>query len=124
VGIEPEKFIEGLQNDAIKEEIQQLKKSFGVDSGKKVLLGVDRLDYIKGTFFFSVYFIWQLTCSVLPSTGIPNKLIALEDFFAQYPEWRDKVTMVQIAVPSRTDVPEYQKLTKDVRHFHSNESTE
>ena len=24
------------------------------------------------------------------------------------PEWRDRVLLVQIAVPSRTDVPEYQ----------------
>ena len=48
VGIEPEKFLDGLQTDAIKEEIQKLQKSLGVDSGKKVLLGVDRLDYIKG----------------------------------------------------------------------------
>jgi hypothetical protein len=26
------------------------------------------------------------------------------------PEWRDRVLLVQIAVPSRTDVPEYQVL--------------
>ena len=51
------------------------------------MLGVDRLDMIK---------------------GIPQKLLAFEKFLEENPEWRDKVLLVQIAVPSRTDVPEYQ----------------
>ena len=53
----------------------------------QVMLGVDRLDMIK---------------------GIPQKLLAFEEFLEEHPEWRDKVLLVQIAVPSRTDVPEYQ----------------
>ena len=52
-----------------------------------MMLGVDRLDMIK---------------------GIPQKLLAFEKFLEEHPEWRDKVLLVQIAVPSRTDVPEYQ----------------
>jgi trehalose-6-phosphate synthase len=51
------------------------------------MLGVDRLDMIK---------------------GIPQKLLAFEKFLEEHPEWRDKALLVQIAVPSRTDVPEYQ----------------
>lgn len=51
------------------------------------MLGVDRLDMIK---------------------GIPQKLLAFEKFLEENPEWRDKVLLIQIAVPSRTDVPEYQ----------------
>ena len=53
----------------------------------QVMLGVDRLDMIK---------------------GIPQKLLAFEKFLEEHPQWRDKVLLVQIAVPSRTDVPEYQ----------------
>ena len=53
------------------------------------MLGVDRLDMIK---------------------GIPQKLLAFEKFLEEHPEWRDKVLLVQIAVPSRTDVPEYRRL--------------
>ncbi len=56
-------------------------------SALQVMLGVDRLDMIK---------------------GIPQKLLAFEEFLEEHPEWRDKVLLVQIAVPSRTDVPEYQ----------------
>ena len=51
------------------------------------MLGVDRLDMIK---------------------GIPQKLLAFEKFLEEHPEWRDKVLLVQIAVPTRQDVPEYQ----------------
>ena len=49
------------------------------------MLGVDRLDMIK---------------------GIPQKLVAFEKFLEDSPKWRDKVVLVQIAVPSRADVPE------------------
>ena len=60
------------------------------------MLGVDRLDMIK---------------------GIPQKLLAFEEFLEEHPEWRDKVLLVQIAVPSRTDVPEYQ--ASPVLYFHA-----
>ena len=51
------------------------------------MLGVDRLDMIK---------------------GIPQKLLAFEKFLDEHPEWADKVLLIQIAVPSRVEVPEYQ----------------
>ena len=56
-------------------------------SDVQVMLGVDRLDMIK---------------------GIPQKLLAFEKFLEDHPEWADKLQLVQIAVPSRVDVPEYQ----------------
>ena len=51
------------------------------------MLGVDRLDMIK---------------------GIPQKLLAFEKFLDEHPEWADQVLLIQIAVPSRVEVPEYQ----------------
>ena len=36
--------------------------------------------------------------------GIPKKLLAFEKFLDENAEWRDKVLLVQIAVPTRTDV--------------------
>jgi trehalose 6-phosphate synthase/phosphatase len=52
---------------------------------QQVMLGVDRLDMIK---------------------GIPQKLLAFELFLEKNPEWREKVLLVQIAVPTRTNVHE------------------
>ncbi|ORY16494.1 hypothetical protein LY90DRAFT_517741 [Neocallimastix californiae] len=77
IGIDPENFLN---------RIEYLKKKF---QGAKILVGVDRLDYIK---------------------GVPQKLLAFENFLTQHPEWIGKVILVQVAVPSREDVKEYQYL--------------
>lgn len=59
----------------------------------KVILGVDRLDYTK---------------------GLTNRLRAYELFLESYPEHRGKVLLLQVAVPSRTDVQEYQQLKEEM----------
>ena len=86
IGIDPEKFDEGLKKPKVQERIAALEKKF---QGVKLIVGVDRLDYIK---------------------GVPQKLHALEVFLTEHPEWIGKVVLVQVAVPSRQDVEEYQNL--------------
>ncbi|KAF9434520.1 Trehalose-6-P synthase/phosphatase complex synthase subunit [Entomortierella beljakovae] len=86
IGIDPEKFAEGLKQPAVVNRIQSLREKF---KGVKLIVGVDRLDYIK---------------------GVPQKLHALEVFLSEHPEWIGKVVLVQVAVPSRQDVEEYQNL--------------
>jgi len=86
IGIDPEKFVEGLEKPTVKDRIAVLKRKF---EGVKIIVGVDRLDYIK---------------------GVPQKLHALEVFLTEHPEWVGKVVLVQVAVPSRQDVEEYQNL--------------
>jgi len=86
IGIDPENFLNELKKDSVQKRIEYLKKKF---QGAKILVGVDRLDYIK---------------------GVPQKLLAFENFLTQHPEWIGKVILVQVAVPSREDVKEYQYL--------------
>ncbi|CAM6051565.1 unnamed protein product [Sphagnum compactum] len=93
IGIDPERFIQALETDLVKCHIKLLRSRF---EGCKVMLGVDRLDMIK---------------------GIPQKLLAFELFLEKNPEWREKVLLVQIAVPTRTDVHEYQRLTSQVHEI-------
>ncbi|CAN6443573.1 unnamed protein product [Victoria cruziana] len=93
IGIDPERFIRALELPQVQEHIRELKDRF---SGRKVMLGVDRLDMIK---------------------GIPQKILAFEKFLEENPHWRDKVVLLQIAVPTRTDVPEYQRLTSQVHEI-------
>jgi len=52
-------------------------------------LGLDRLDYTK---------------------GIPERFLAIERLLEKYPEMHRKITLLQIVVPSRLNVPEYQSL--------------
>jgi trehalose 6-phosphate synthase len=86
IGIDPEKFVDGLKKPKVQERIAALSRKF---EGVKLIVGVDRLDYIK---------------------GVPQKLHALEVFLTEHPEWIGKIVLVQVAVPSRQDVEEYQNL--------------
>ncbi len=63
------------------------------DGGARLLLGVDRLDYTK---------------------GIPRKLLAYERLLRERPELREKVRLVQVAVPSRENVAAYQAVRDEV----------
>ncbi len=57
------------------------------DTGiRRIILGVDRLDYTK---------------------GIPHRIQAFEALLKNYPQYRGQVSLVQICAPSRTRVPEY-----------------
>ena len=101
--------VQNLRKDSVKARIAQLEHRF---EGCKVIVGVDRLDYIK---------------------GVPQKLHALELFLSQHPEWIGKVcvrssaipldcnhtqvVLVQLAVPSRQDVEEYQNLRATVNEL-------
>ncbi|EJD06928.1 TPS1 protein [Fomitiporia mediterranea MF3/22] len=93
IGIDPSSFLDNLEKDSVRKRIADLEQRF---NGVKVIVGVDRLDYIK---------------------GVPQKLHALELFLAQHPEWIGKVVLVQLAVPSRQDVEEYQNLRSTVNEL-------
>ena len=66
--------------------IAELEHEF---EGKTLMVGVDRLDYVK---------------------GIPQKLRAFELFLHDHPECLGNVVLIQIAVPTRGDVEEYINL--------------
>ncbi|CAH0561444.1 unnamed protein product [Brassicogethes aeneus] len=64
-----------------------------LNTNQKIILGVDRLDYTK---------------------GLVNRLRAFEKLFEKHPEHIGKVSLLQISVPSRTDVKEYQDLKEEM----------
>lgn len=57
--------------------------------GGKIVLGVDRLDYTK---------------------GIPERLTAFRSLLERRPELRGRITLVQVVVPSREEIPNYKEL--------------
>lgn len=93
IGIDPDKFEEAMKNATVIGRIKELKTKF---KGLKVIIGVDRLDYIK---------------------GVPQKLHAFELFLTRHPQWVGKVVLCQLAVPSRQDVEEYQNLRTAVNEL-------
>ena len=89
IGIFPESFQE-MPDPSLVQEIEDLQRSLGT---AKLVLGVDRLDYTK---------------------GIPERLLAFGRLLELFPEWRGKVSLIQISVPSRADVPEYAEQRANV----------
>ncbi|XP_046407165.1 alpha,alpha-trehalose-phosphate synthase [UDP-forming]-like [Ischnura elegans] len=63
------------------------------DETEKIILGVDRLDYTK---------------------GLVHRVKAFEKLLEKHPEFIEKVTLLQISVPSRTDVREYRQLKEEM----------
>ena len=91
ISVDPQQFLKALESDAnTLEESRRLNEAMG---DRKVILGMDRLDYSK---------------------GIPGRLRAYQRLLGAHPEWREAVTMVQVAVPSREQVTAYQDLRRQV----------
>jgi trehalose 6-phosphate synthase/phosphatase len=91
ISIAPDDFTALLEGD---EEtlvaLASLRERF---AGKRIVLAVDRLDYTK---------------------GIPQRLRAFRKLLAGAPHLRGSVTLVQVAVPSRERIPEYERLRREV----------
>jgi trehalose 6-phosphate synthase/phosphatase len=63
---------------------------------RKLVLGIDRLDYTK---------------------GIPHRLNAFYDLLKRYPHMRERVSLIQVVVPSREDIPEYGELKTTIEQL-------
>jgi len=81
---DPETKISDLQ--------RRLNTHLTEDKDTKFILSIDRLDYTK---------------------GIPNRIKAFEYFLNKFPEYKEKVRLIMLAVPSRSGVPQYQKLKRE-----------
>ena len=74
------------------DERRAMLSEFGVHA-EAIAVGVDRLDYTK---------------------GIVERLLAIEELLKEHPWHRERLTMVQVAAPSRTRIPSYSDLQKRV----------
>ena len=98
MGIDYNKFHDAANDhmDQKNKERSELKKQLELhrkgDDGGKLILSIDRLDYTK---------------------GVINRIKAFDVFLTDHPEYREKVRLVMLTVPSRSDVPEYKKLKKE-----------
>jgi trehalose 6-phosphate synthase len=71
-------------------EVAGLREALG---SRRLLLGVDRLDYSK---------------------GIPERLAAYERLLERHPEWCRRISFLQISVPTRAEIPDYAELRERV----------
>jgi trehalose 6-phosphate synthase len=90
ISIDTEEFASLATSVDTNRELDDLRRQF---AGRKVFLGVDRLDYTK---------------------GIRHRLQSIELLLEHNPSLRREVAFVQVAVPSRDDVQEYRDLRTQV----------
>jgi trehalose 6-phosphate synthase len=64
--------------------------------GRKLILGVDRLDYSK---------------------GLANRFAAFGRLLAKRPQWKRRVTYLQIAAPSRIEIGRYREARRELEHL-------
>ena len=86
MGIDYEKYSSAVDDENVRIEIKKLREQIG---NKKLILSVDRLDYTK---------------------GIIIRMRAFSLFLEKYPQYIGEVSLVILAVPSRTEVDQYIRL--------------
>ncbi len=81
----PERLVE---KGKIEDLVRQIKSK-----GRKIILSIDRLDYTK---------------------GIPHRVRAFEKLISENEKYRDKVTLIMVVVPSRSNVDHYAHLKDEI----------
>jgi trehalose 6-phosphate synthase/phosphatase len=90
IGIEVEVWDQLTSDAKVESRIGELRRRH---HGRKLIVSVDRLDYTK---------------------GIPERMRTFRRLLKASPDWRGRVTLVQVAVPSRERVPAYAELRREV----------
>jgi trehalose 6-phosphate synthase len=90
IGIETGEFARLAQQSVNSSLVRNMIDSL---SGRAMIIGVDRLDYSK---------------------GLSQRLDAFERFLAIYPDWRGKVTYLQITPKSRSEIQEYASMARSI----------
>ena len=86
IGIDVKAFADRATKAAARPEISRLRASL---LGRKLAIGVDRMDYSK---------------------GLPNRFRAFDRMLELQPNLRKNVSLLQIAVPTRVQIPSYKQL--------------
>ncbi len=86
MGINYEKYSQAGTEPPVTKEVQRIRQKVGK---LQIIVSIDRLDYTK---------------------GIIQRLEAFDLFLSENPEYKEKVTLIMVAVPSRTGVEDYRIL--------------
>jgi trehalose 6-phosphate synthase len=90
ISVDAEELKQRLQSTIVQNYITQFREVY---RDRKLVLRVDRVE---------------------PSKNILRGFIAFRNFLNNYPEYRGKVDMLALLVPSRTEVSEYKRYLRDI----------
>ncbi|KAG8968873.1 threalose-6-phosphate phosphatase [Tulasnella sp. 419] len=90
VGVDAPRVELDAQRSGIKPKIDALKALY---QGKKIIVGRDKLDTVK---------------------GVVQKLKAFEKLLIDFPQWRGNVVMIQVTSPALTDSPKLERQVSEL----------
>ncbi|MCK5774127.1 MAG: bifunctional alpha,alpha-trehalose-phosphate synthase (UDP-forming)/trehalose-phosphatase [Thermoplasmata archaeon] len=93
ISIDFDHYSKAPASKAVLKEKQQILKMV---ENRKIIMSIDRMDYTK---------------------GIPQRIRAYGRFLEKYPEYHEKVTLINVASPSRIHVDTYQDLKLEVEQL-------
>jgi trehalose-6-phosphate synthase len=92
ISIDAERQAAVAASTEVEQEIKRIRRDLP-RRGEILGIGIERIDYTK---------------------GIPERLEALDRFFERFPDYRERLTFVQVGVPSRGHIPQYQLIDKEI----------
>jgi trehalose 6-phosphate synthase/phosphatase len=93
MGVDADGFAARAAEPSIIEASEKLRAAHAAE---KLLLGIDRLDYTK---------------------GLTRKFLAVERLLERSPQYRSKIRLLQVAVPSRENVSAYRELKREIEEI-------
>ena len=89
-----QQYVMGLSSHLPTQSIKNIQEKNTIKSAAQQIIAVDRIDYSK---------------------GLLERFSAYHDFLHQYPDYQNHLKLLQIACPSRLDLPVYQQLYDRVK---------
>ena len=93
IGIDTEDFVQMADTTVAQRQFERTRESL---QGSRLIIGVDRLDYSK---------------------GLHERFRAFERLLEVYPASHGRVSLMQVAPPTRSEVPEYRAIRRDLERL-------
>jgi trehalose 6-phosphate synthase len=93
ISIDYDEFAQKATDRDVKKRLAELQSIYQT---QHLVLGIDRLDYSK---------------------GIPERLLAFRKALEMYPDLRNNISLIQVVVPSRENIPEYNDLKNEIERL-------
>lgn len=90
IGIDAIKIAKDSASEGVAPKIEQIREMY---RGKKIIVGRDKLDVVR---------------------GVIQKLQAFHKFLEEFPEWRDKVVLIQVTAPALNDSPKLERQVSEL----------
>ena len=98
----------GRLRPGIQPKLEALRNLY---EGKKIIVGRDKLDVVKGVIQKVLFPSCFLSYSHHLSTP---QLRAFEKLLQDYPEWIGNVVMIQVTSPALTDSPKLERMVSEI----------